>query len=317
MRLYFDESGDFGFPDDRFDAYTQAVLICPDSKLARVEEYVAAQCAEWGMDELHATSLSDDQLWQVCRFMRSERLPGLVQATDTNAMTRKTIAEHRLAQAVRVHENFRWWEGAGGKAWSIAAWYQRHVGRMAYAGRVPDSEWVQADLLISLVHRALNKTIYMFLDDKWRDDFRDFRFIFDAKLEGKLAAGEKYLNDVLLPALGSNRGRMDLVGVKEWRDPPVHPFEERYGTGEGTLDLKKLFEHGLEFERSHDHAGLQLADALAYLARRRILEPESNQIRLAWQTVRPLLVTHRGQGLYIMRYSTGGADADTARYENM
>jgi hypothetical protein len=33
MHVYFDESGDFAFASDRFDAYVQAALICPDASL--------------------------------------------------------------------------------------------------------------------------------------------------------------------------------------------------------------------------------------------------------------------------------------------
>ncbi len=60
MLLYFDESGDFAFPDDRFDAYTQAVLIYA---LPVVEEYVEGQKAAWGGEEPHATELDDGRAW--------------------------------------------------------------------------------------------------------------------------------------------------------------------------------------------------------------------------------------------------------------
>ena len=56
---------------------------------------------EWGVAELHGTDLSDDQVWEVCRFMGSLRIPGLVQATDTEAVSVKDIENHRLNQAAR------------------------------------------------------------------------------------------------------------------------------------------------------------------------------------------------------------------------
>ena len=316
MRLYFDESGDFAFPDNGFDAYTQAALIIPDSKLAAVEEYVREQQDAWGVTELHASELDRGQILEVCRFIRSQRLPALVQATDTNAMTRKIIGAHRLAQAVRTHENSEWWKSAGGDAPSIERWYEKQVTTIAYSGRVSDSEWVQADLLVSLIHRILNKTIVWYRDDKWRDDFADFHFVLDRKLTTKLAAGEKYLDGVILPALGSNRGRLNLIGIIEWKDPPVHPFEAKFGTGEGAIDLRRLFEHGLEFAASEEHAGLQLADAVAHVARQRIVAP-SETVHIAWQTLRPLLLTETGQPIHLLRYAEGGADADTSRYTRL
>lgn len=315
MRFYLDESGDFGFPPFAYDAYTQAVVICPDSKLDELEDWVAAKRREWNVDELHAAVLDDDQTFEVCRFIRTQRLPLLVQATDTNAVSKQTIAAQRLNQAVRTHQNAEQWKAAGGSAATIERWYERQVTRAAFSGRIADTEWVQAEMLINLIHRALNKAIVAFVGDEWREDFRDFRFVFDAKLVGKLADGEKYLRDVLVPALGSNPSRFSLTGVKEWRDPPLHPFEETYGTVGGAVDLKRLFARGLEFLPSQDHAGVQLADAVAYVTRRRVLEPENETVRWSFQALRPLLMTHDGHPLYLFRFASGGTTADESLFE--
>src|SRR4051812_16761368 len=125
MWFFFDESGDFMFPADRFDAYTQAVVICPDSKLAEVEAWAKEKQSEWSVPELHGTKLTDDQVWEVCRFMRACRLPALVQATDTFAVTSKDIEAHRLEQAVRLHKNAEAWKAAGGQGDAIPEWYDR------------------------------------------------------------------------------------------------------------------------------------------------------------------------------------------------
>jgi len=316
--LYFDESGDFAFPIDRYDAYVQAVLICADSTAEELDAYVAAKRREWSVEEIHGSDLTDDQLWEVCRFIRgAERLPLLVLATDTDVMTPESISAHRIAQAVRVHENAERWKAAGGTAETIERWFDKNVSAVAYSGRISDTEWVQAELLIRLVHHALNKTIVAFADDHWRDDFRDFRFIFDAKLDRKLADGEKYLKDALIPALGSNPHIYDLIGIEEWRTPPVHPFESKYGTESGTVDLRVLFEHGLQFEQSDDHPGLQLVDVVAHVARRRILERDNDTIRLAFKTIRPLLDTHRGQAIYLLRFASMATSPDTSRFTDL
>lgn len=62
MHLYFDESGDFAFPADRFDVYVQASLICPDSFVDKIEHYVTNQQRELGIAELHAAELPDEKL---------------------------------------------------------------------------------------------------------------------------------------------------------------------------------------------------------------------------------------------------------------
>jgi hypothetical protein len=53
-----------------------------------------------------------------------------------------------------------------------------------------------ADLFGQLIHAACR-----FLEDGWRHDLSEFLFVLDGKLPGKLAAGEKQLDTLLLPRL--------------------------------------------------------------------------------------------------------------------
>src|SRR4051794_35772149 len=80
--LYLDESGDFAFPNGRFDAYVQAALICPDTFVDKIEHFVANKRRELGVDELHAAELADEQLEPICRFLAAGPLSMLAQATD-------------------------------------------------------------------------------------------------------------------------------------------------------------------------------------------------------------------------------------------
>jgi hypothetical protein len=69
-----DESGDYGFPTDRFDCYAQAALVCPDKLVAEVDEFVAARKAAWSVEELQASELGDEQLVEVAEFIAGSRL---------------------------------------------------------------------------------------------------------------------------------------------------------------------------------------------------------------------------------------------------
>lgn len=124
--------------------------------------------------------------------------------------------------------------------------------------------------MIDLIREAFAKSLIVFHEDQWRESFHDFHFILDAKLPGKMAAGEKFLNDGLLPALGSMKGQ-SIDTVDTWRDEPVHPFEKKFSaTGgrvwgedvEDAIDLSRVFEHGLQFRSSNGEAGLQLVELL-------------------------------------------------------
>jgi uncharacterized protein DUF3800 len=313
MHFYFDESGDFAFPAERFDVYVQAALICPDSFVDKVDHYVINQQRELGVAELHAAELPDEKLDEICRFVAGGPVSLVGQVTDTRAMTDEQIAAHRKAQAVRLRANLEQYQQAGGRWEGAEAWYQRHIKRTELASRVNNSEYVQADLLVGLIHGALFKSIVRYVDDGWRDDLADSHFILDGKLPGKLAAGEKDLNVLLMPRLGSNP--YELVIPTSWYEEPVHPFVAKFGERNNKASLNRIFEHGLRFEPSQAHAGLQLVDAVAYVTRKAILEPDNDVIHAAYAHIRETLRTERdGQALRLVRYTTGQDNVDEARY---
>jgi hypothetical protein len=311
--LYFDESGDFAFPADGFDAYVQAALICPDSYLDEMESFVTETKAALGVEELHATDLPEERLVEICAYISESPIQLVGQATDTAAMTDRQITDFRLSQAAQFKENLELWKRHGGTAKRIEDWYWQHINRAGLPQRVSNSEYVQADLLAGLIHAALFKAIVRYLDDHYRDGLVNFYFILDGKLPGQLAAGEKVLDALLLPRLGSNP--YDLVVPIEWHDEPVHPFVAKFSEGEGKLSLNRKFEHGLRFESSRNHAGLQLVDTVAYVIRRAILEPSNDVVHAAYNSIREKLRTERdGQALRLVRYDTGQDNIDEARY---
>ena len=268
---------------------------------------------ELGVEEVHAAEFPAGRLVDICRFIGASPFSLVGQATDTQAMTDRQITEHRLAQAVQLKGNLEQWKRAGGNAKRIEEWFWQHINRAALPQRVNNSEYVQADLLVGLIHAALFKSIVRYLEERFRDDLVDFHFILDGKLPGKLAAGEKVLNTLLLPRLGSNP--YELVVPVEWHDEPVHPFVAKFSEGNGKLSLNRIFEHGLRFESSRDYAGLQLVDVVAYVTRRAILEPDNDVIHAAYAQIREPLRTERdGQALKLIRYTSGQDNVDELRY---
>ncbi len=165
--------------------------------------------------------------------------------------------------------------------------------------RISNAEFVQAILLIDLTFAALQKSLIWFTDNAWRDDVESFRFLYDGKLPGKLGAGEKMLRDIIVPVLGSNdRFVLDVVDLWKRQQPP-HPFIARFereggwsvgrrAHGSG-FDLNLIFEHGLRFADSRHHPGLQIADAVAYITRRAVLEPNDDQAQVAYDLIRDKL----------------------------
>jgi hypothetical protein len=314
MHLYFDESGDFAFPTDRYDVYVQAGLIVPDSFVGKVEHYVANKKSELAVKELHAAELPDEELVAICEWLNSGPLSLVGQATDTAVMTAAQLRDYRQEQAARLAENLEQYKAAGGQWTGADAWYTRHIKRAELSSRVSDSEYIQAHMLVGLIHAPLFKSIVRYIDDSWRDDLVHFHFILDGKLPDKLAAGEKDLDVLLVPLLGSND--YELVVPNTWGDEPVHPFAAKFFEPSENVSLNRIFEHGLRFEPSHEHAGLQLVDVVAYVTRRAILEPDNDVIHRAYAHLRDNLRTERdGQALRLV--SGGGGreqEIDDYRY---
>ena len=243
MYFYFDESGDYGFPGGEFDCYVQAALICPDDALVPMDEFVSACRAEWGVDELHATELEPAQRLEIAQFIGSSDCQLLVHATDTIMISKGNLEEFRLAQAAGLKRNLDWYRrestrARGAPVAEIENWYLRAIKRAGLSAQVSHGEFIQASFLIGLILEAFKKSLIIFHEDQWRESFRDFHFVLDAKLPGKMAAGEKFLNESLVPALGSMRGK-SIDTIDTWREPPVHPFVEKFSSENGRVAGKR------------------------------------------------------------------------------
>jgi hypothetical protein len=105
VHIFFDESGDYAFPEHRFDCYVQAALICPDRQMEQLHAYVEAEKRSLGVVELHATNLKSRQLLEVAQFIAASRCQLLAHVTDTVLVTRSQVAEFRLDQAATIKRN--------------------------------------------------------------------------------------------------------------------------------------------------------------------------------------------------------------------
>jgi hypothetical protein len=328
MYFFFDESGDYSFPRDRFDSYVQAVLICPDSELGAVTSFVAAKKAAWSVDELHASHLESGQVLAIASFLGASGCQLLAHVTDSVLVTPQKIAEFRLDQAATIKRNLDWYrrestKARGAPVTEIEQWMLRQLKRAGLSTQISNGEFVQAHYLVELIEAALQKSLVAYARDSWRDDFHQFRFIFDAKLPGKMAAGEKYLNDLIVPVLGSRQGAR-LIIPKNWKETPLHPFIREFeddGVIRGVavkdaINLKAIFGNGLQFNVSSNQAGLQLADAAAFVVRQAVLRPQDDAIQAAYDQLRPRLRNHRGRSLTIHRLRVGDEDRSLLeRYE--
>jgi hypothetical protein len=331
MLFYFDESGDYAFPDTGFDCYVQVALICPDSTFSELDEFVGARRAEWGVEELHATELEAAQRLEIARFIGDSDCQLLAHATDTTLITKDQLAEFRLAQAATLKGNLDWYQresrrALGAPVKEVEDWYDQALKRAGLSSQISHGEFIQASFLMGLILEALRKSLIFFHEDQWRESFHDFYFVVDAKLPGKMAAGEKFLNGSLVPALGSMRGQ-SIDTLETWREKPVHPFVEKFSAEKGriwgedvgdAIDLKRVFEHGLKFEPSDQVSGLQCADAVAHVVRRAVMKPGDEVAQEAYDAIRNKLRNGKGRCLTIQRLNVGAEDRSSLeRYRHL
>jgi hypothetical protein len=311
VHLFFDESGDYAF-GEAFDCYAQAALICPDECLSGIEAFVEDRCARWAMKELHATEMTDAQIVEVCEFIGTSDLQLLANVTDTVLITGADIERYRLDQAATLKRNLDWYKAKGGASEEIEQWLLRAIKRAGLDAQIRHGEFIQATFMLELIPAALQKSLIFYLGDRWRADSWDFRFVLDAKLPNKMAAGEKFLSQSILPTLGSRPKTRPMAVVDIWKEPPVHPFVEKYSAEhgrvrgedvEGVFELNEIFKSGLEFVDSKRAAGLQLADAVAYTVRRAVLDPDNDDIQRAYDHLRPKLRTEDARSLMISTLS--------------
>ncbi len=305
MHIFFDESGDYAFPVDRFDCYVQAAVICPDTALASAEAFVRNRCLAWNLDELHAHQLSAEQLQQVADFLSDGPIELCVQLTDTVLTTPEVIYSCRLDQAAAYERSIKNYRRSGGTDPNVEADLRAHIKKAGLSSQISDGEFVHATLLVDGTVQAIQRALYTYGADEWREDFREFRFIMDAKLPGKKSAGEKYLSSKIVDLMaGSKRHRFSWR--PEWSEAPAHPWVERFCFN-GSVQLDPLFEHGLQFVPSHDQAGLQLADAVAFIVRKAVMDQTEDIIR-CYELLSRRLADRKGHCFVVARLPAGTRD---------
>jgi hypothetical protein len=324
MHVFGDESGDYAFPAERFDVYAQAVLICPDSQLARIDDFVNGATQRLGCDELHAAHLIDAELKEVCRFVGRGPWVLFAMVTDTELITPPDIQRFRIDQAAAHQRGLDRYRRMGGQLDEVAALTDRNVKRAALTSRISDAEFVQSHFLILLFYEALQKAVLWFQDKPWDADLASFEFIFDAKELRKLASGEKYVDQMLVPALASSMNGLDIP--EQWRQRRDHPFlvgfdrprgRVRGREVEGVVDLKAIFDGHVRFIDSQSAPGLQIADVVAHVVRRAVREPNNPAIQAAFDHLRQALSTQEGNCMKINRFRNSHPPRSLERYRHV
>jgi hypothetical protein len=291
--IYVDECGSFEFPEHRFDAYAIAAVTVPDSEARAVEKAVQRLKVQLNMGELHALELSDAELEEACRELAKLPIGAACTLTDTDLIPPGDILDWRIRQAGQLAHA---WERSQAKASGAAdakGEFEKLLGWIAHKGRISDGEFVEFGALMpQVVADGLQAALAYYRDLDWGPDLGRFGFIFDAKLAGKASKAERYLERALPGIMHADR-RFVLVSPIEWREHPTHPFLQNFLLDEGFVDLKKILVGNMQFEASHDHPGLQVADLVAHALRRAALAAPGSPETAGWEELKRVVVASR------------------------
>lgn len=266
MRIGFDESGTFAFGDGEFDSGSIGAVACPDSALAYLESEFARIGRENDVDEIHASKLPPEVLYEVCAVIGASDAVWAAVYTDSRLLPSEQQEDFRRRQVEKADE---------GIAASVTLAddpermrdARRTRDRILYATRVTPQEYLE---FLVLFPRALGDilagSLRTYRDRRWAPDLAELRFESDRKLTRKLSMGEKTLADAL-PRFLANNGQFVLDIPAEWSWD--HPFLHRHrDPATGTITVPRILGDGIDFVDSKASTIVQAADVVAHVTRR-------------------------------------------------
>ena len=146
---------------------------------------MASRCECWGVAELHAAGMSADQMREIAEFIADSPIELNAQLTDTVHTTKEVIREFRLSQAHAYAQSLERYRNSGGTDLTYITDTRARIKQAGLSSQIADGDFVQATLLVDGVLQAVQRCLFAYPQDQWRDDFEEFQVIVDGKLHSK------------------------------------------------------------------------------------------------------------------------------------
>lgn len=282
MHFGSDESGDFNMtrPWDQ-SCSVWATVVCPDRHIDRVCIWVADRRHQWGVDELHARptattrALTPRERHEVCAFVGTGDLLWEATVVDSVMLSAADVTARQVKQQRQFRRDWTRSKRAQSADPADLALGERIDELLDPAEGVKAAPFTQyATVAPGHLHEAVQATLRVYQDRKWRDEFRVLNMAFDRKNEPERTAetpGEVLFFNAVMPILASPKMALSLP--PPFQDPS-HPLWtcHRAASGNG-ISIPSLFDGGVRFVDSSTHPLVQLADVLAYVLRRALTRP--------------------------------------------
>lgn len=295
MKVYFDESGNF-IKNDKIDDTFVCALIIPEAYEQRINnEFVKIKEAiRPGTVEVKGSQLDITDRINFCEWLEAHK--GEIRIKCNCLLERDTnhsgLAAHRAKAANNISVINQQYAQILGEDHKKIQFLKKFEGLIRHNTRLPDLDYYHVGLYNDAIRGALQFSVAYFMDEKHKENFYEYHFIFDGKLTRKLAPCEKLIQEYLT-YLWDNRARTrhsNPLGIPDFWKDINHPFCRSFFDEEKNLSLNRIFKNGFNFPDSRDSLGLQLVDIIVNTVYKHFKDPNDKSIRICYN----MLETHFG-----------------------
>jgi hypothetical protein len=290
-----------------------AAVVVSERRRRVVESYVEGCCRAWGLEELHATEMSLDQLGEVCGWIGGgDNVVWTASLTDAALFPIDKLVDWRDRQADAVVEA----TSAVTPERVAEVLSQRsldwHLKRVRAGGpaSLPVPHFVEhVFVLPRVIGDAVQAAIDAHDGPEWQDEFDSLSVWID---DSTARDAKAQTRDLLKPILASP----GLALVPPPRGRLEHPIFTKHIRDGWPADILSLIGDRINFVSSHDEPLCQLADIAAWTVRRYAERPSDENAERLYRLLRPRQHGIEGsRGVRVM--SMRGIEEPMARYAHV
>jgi hypothetical protein len=265
MRIFIDDSGDFGWATPQISLYC-GVIVCVSSLVDLYRRHLLWKTSIVGphrQREIKGSSLTDEQLESFARVVicPERHLKLTVVGMDTSLVPKAHLEKWRdgishLCQGVAAWSDSNSLPIAGKQYREMSGWFWN---------RSPEN-LAQLLSLAALIWECFQNSIIYFHEPEFEPEFDDLEIVMDMSFI-KRPEHEVFWRE-FFRTYATNRSRREPLGIPEAWKEGGHIFEKKYFGSDSEVNMTPLFRQNMYFLDSKLSEGLQIADICANICSR-------------------------------------------------
>lgn len=322
MKIFIDESGAFiPSPDKPQGVSVVGALIIPTCKYEKVCKWFNEISAGWPRDkgEVKGRLLNETHISQIVPFLKRCDVIYYAVAIDVNPITDDDATNYRMTQAQKLpmtltpthHPNVHQWV-------NDAAARLKRIGNQLYLQSLAMNSLVSDVIKFSTIYYCQRKPSELasfdwFIDAKQPDRKTEYEDLWH-KLVMPILQTESLFGEPYYSLIGGDYRYFEKHFLHE--DMPEYIFEhlpperrknyedkKRQGLDVRPMDIGAIMRRNCNFDVSHNHCGLVLADILTNAIRRAFMGNLGSE---GWLPIGELMIPKKGQSIHLITISDRG-----------